>query len=141
MKNEVHQLLKKHSIRQTTTREAVLNVMFSKNYAVSHAEIEKEMGAKFDRVTIYRTLNAFLENGLVHKVLDSEGGIKYAVCQHEHQADKHTDNHLHFKCNKCHQTLCLEDHYIPNIATPKNYTINSLNILAEGVCEKCNLKK
>lgn len=138
MKTIVSNLLKKHSLRQTETREAVLEIMFDKNYALSHADIEKEIGGRFDRVTIYRTLNAFLENGVIHKVLDNEGGIKYAVCQHEHRTAAHLENHIHFKCSVCQQTLCLDHYHIPSIKLPESYVVESFNVLAEGICNKCN---
>jgi Fur family ferric uptake transcriptional regulator len=138
MKTAHNDLLKHHNLRNTPCRTEVLKVFTKNTHALSHADIEKKVGKNFDRVTIYRTLSSFLENGLVHKVLDNEGGIKYALCNHEHEEHGlHSENHIHFKCRKCLQTQCLDHFAIPNFTLPKNYKVEEINLLVEGICQKC----
>ncbi len=38
------------------------------NGALAHADIEKKTGESFDRVTVYRTLQSFVEKGIVHLI-------------------------------------------------------------------------
>jgi Fur family ferric uptake transcriptional regulator len=133
------EILKEHKLRNTETRVEVLKVFLKKNHALSHADIEKKIGNVHDRVTIYRTLTSFLENGLIHKVLDNEGGIKYALCNHEHEQHIHSENHIHFKCRRCLQTQCLDHFPIPQFSLPESYSIEAINLLVEGVCEKCSV--
>jgi Fur family ferric uptake transcriptional regulator len=138
MKNNFTDLLKQHNLRNTPCRNEVLKVFTKSSHALSHADIEKKAGKDFDRVTLYRTLTSFLENGLVHKVLDNEGGIKYAMCNHEHEKHGlHSENHIHFKCRSCGQTQCLDHFPIPNFSLPKQYKIEEINLLVEGICQKC----
>lgn len=138
MKVDFGAMLKQHSLRHTETRVAVLKIFVKNEHALSHADIEKIIGNAHDRVTIYRTLNSFLENGLIHKVLDSEGGVRYALCNHAHEHHGvHAENHIHFKCRVCLQTSCLDHIPIPSVALPKNYKAEGINLLVEGVCDKC----
>jgi len=139
MKTDFAAILKQHELRHTETRVEVLKIFVKNTHALSHADIEKKIGNTYDRVTIYRTLNSFLESGLIHKVLDSEGGVKYALCNHTHQHQGvHAENHIHFKCRKCSQTQCLDHFPIPDFSLPKTYKVEGINLLVEGVCDKCD---
>lgn len=130
------QLLKDFDLRLTPSRKAILNLFLKKDFALSHGDIEKSVPAQFDRVTVYRTLKTFLDKGLIHKVLDDEGGIKYALCTSECNSTGHHHDHVHFKCTLCGQTNCLSVD-IPQIKLPKGYKALELNLLIQGVCENC----
>ena len=133
-------LLKKHSLRITPSRNEIVGVFIKHGYALSQPEIERALGEKFDRVTIYRTLTSFLESGLIHKVLDDSGASRYALCTHsEEESEAHSDEHIHFKCLECGNTLCLEDLVFPHFKAPKGYDFVSTNVLIEGRCPKCSV--
>jgi Fur family transcriptional regulator, ferric uptake regulator len=135
--SEIEHLLKEHHLRNTPCRNEVLKIFLRNQHALAHANIEKKISDKFDRVTIYRTLTSFLENGIIHKVLDNEGGIKYALCNHEHETGLHNENHIHFKCRHCGLTECLDHFPIPDFSLPKGYKMEEINLLVEGICKKC----
>ena len=73
--------LKEYDLRHTGCREDILQSFQSYSHALSHGDLETLFGERFDRVTIYRTLKTFVEKGIIHKVLDDEGGTKYALCR------------------------------------------------------------
>jgi Fe2+ or Zn2+ uptake regulation protein len=73
-------LLRDFNLRSTPNREEILDLFIEKNYALSHSDIEKEIDASLDRVTVYRTLKTFLDKGLIHKVLDDEGSFVDLQC-------------------------------------------------------------
>lgn len=101
--------------------------------------MEQYFNNQFDRVTLYRTINSFIENGILHKVLDDSGSAKYAVCNDDHcEVHQHNDNHVHFKCTICSKIECLHHAQIPKVKVPMGYTINAANLLLEGICSKCN---
>jgi Fur family transcriptional regulator, ferric uptake regulator len=129
-------ILRSYHLRSTPTRQQVLHLFLQKEYALSHNDIEKEVSESSDRVTLYRTLKTFLDRGLIHKVLDDEGGLKYALCNDACTSSHHHHDHVHFKCTKCGQTSCLSVD-IPALKLPKGYKIKELNVLAQGVCENC----
>ena len=78
--NTTRQILKDFKLRSTPGREAILLAFLKRDFAMSHRDVEREVPASFDRVTVYRTLKTFLDKGLIHKVLDDEGSLKYALC-------------------------------------------------------------
>lgn len=130
------QLLKEFKLRSTPSRKAILNFFLKKNYALAHADIEKGIPSQFDRVTVYRTLKTFLDKGLIHKVLDDEGALKYALCTEACTMTGHHHDHVHFKCSLCGQTNCLAID-VPQIKLPKGYRAEEINLLIQGVCDKC----
>lgn len=130
-------LLKDFKLRSTPNRQEILHLFLEKSYALSHADIEKEIANSLDRVTVYRTIKTFLDRGLIHKVLDDEGSLKYALCNAACTAAGHHHDHIHFKCTKCGQTCCLSTE-VPPIKLPKGYKASSVNLLIQGICERCS---
>ena len=137
---DTKEILKDFDLRYTACRSEILDLLNQRAIALSHADIEKNVGDAFDRVTVYRTLKTFVEKGLIHKVLDDEGSSKYALCSEAcHKADHHHHHdHVHFKCLECGETSCLEGITIPTIALPRGYVFKEANLLVNGTCEKCN---
>jgi Fur family ferric uptake transcriptional regulator len=130
-------LLRDFKLRATPTRQEILHLFIQKEYALSHGDIENAISGSLDRVTVYRTLKTFLDRGLIHKVLDDEGSLKYALCNNAcSQADHHHD-HVHFKCLKCGQTSCLEVE-VPPVKLPRGYKPKEANLLIQGICEHCS---
>jgi Fur family ferric uptake transcriptional regulator len=130
------QILKNNHLRSTECRQQMLVRFINDNFALAHSELEQQL-TEFDRVTIYRTLHTFLEKGIVHKVLDDVGAIKYALCAlcDEHA---HHDEHIHFKCTACHTVQCIDTISIPPIQLPEGFSYTDSNFLVRGVCQKCN---
>ena len=138
MDSHVRQLLKHHSLRLTQSRADIIDVFIEKNVAVSHGDIEATISGKYDRVTIYRTLKSFLENGLIHKVLDDAGGTRYALCADACADGHHHHNHIHFKCSNCDETTCLDGVNIPKVELPEGFKAKESNFLVTGICNKCS---
>ncbi len=128
-------------LRATTCRVAVLESFQNAGYALSQGDIEQALSSQFDRVTIYRTLKSFLASGLLHKVLDDQGSIKYALCHDtcHQETHQHQHDHVHFKCTQCGQTTCLETVHIPTIILPEHFVKQESNLLIQGVCRGCNI--
>ena len=132
------QLLRNFRLRSTPVREEILHLFLEKDYALSHSDIENEIDEGFDRVTVYRTLRTFSSKGLIHKVLDDRGVLKYALCAQECFATGHRHEHVHFKCTRCGQTNCL-DVQIPPVKLPKGYVAEEVNFLVQGTCQHCSI--
>lgn len=131
------EILKDFKLKTTSCRSEVLEVLIKNGHALSHSEIEAHIDPTFDRVTVYRTLKTFLENGLVHKVLDDGGLSKYALCS-ECTKDDHHHEHVHFKCQDCGHTRCIDEIKVPTISLPVGYSITETNLLVMGICNHCN---
>ena len=129
--------LKNYNLRHTDCRQDVLMAFSNSNAALSHSDIEFAIDDKYDRVTIYRTLKTFVEKGIIHRILEADGGSKYALCKMQCNSDDHHHDHVHFKCTSCGDTTCLEAINIPSITLPKGYQRQEINLLIEGRCPNC----
>lgn len=137
MQRQESQILKDFELRTTTSRSDILKLFIKNPFALSYSDIEKEVAEVYDRVTVYRTLKTFLDKGVIHKVLDDEGGLKYALCKELCTNHNHHHEHVHFKCDSCGQTSCLDDATIPAISLPPGFKPREVNLLIQGKCNKC----
>ena len=106
-------LLKKNNLSKTESRKGILDLFLHTKGALAHADIEKKTAAAFDRVTVYRTLQTFVDYGIIHQIPTTDNTILYALCKDDCEAGHHHDEHVHFVCNKCENTICLDDVIVP----------------------------
>ncbi len=121
--------------RNTATKEAVLSVLTSKRRAMSQDAIVRQMDVDADRATVYRILNRFCEDEIVHKIVADDGKQYFAVCV---KCDDRTvpGNHFHFRCTKCETIECLPS--TVEFSVPKGYQVAGLNCVLVGMCKDCN---
>lgn len=124
-------------IRPTAMRLLVLDYLLNQTAAVSLNNLETYF-MRSDRITLYRTLKTFEEKGLVHRIDDGSGSVKYALCPEECSTQEHHDLHVHFYCNQCRETFCLPKSRIPEIGLPDNFKTEEVNLIVKGTCSKCN---
>jgi len=141
MRFNAEELLRSKGMHVTNVRLAALRVFIESSSAMSQQELASKIPFKTDRVTIYRTLNIFLEKGILHKVVDTEGETKFALCLHEHHHDEKMirpeDFHPHFKCSQCDRIICLEDIQIPEPQLPPGYILENYHLSVSGYCAAC----
>ena len=138
MKN-VGQILQDHSLKRTSLRLSVLGLFVNHSKALGVSDFDDELDS-FDRVTLYRTLRTFEEKGIIHKVMDGHRGTKYALCADQCTDHEHHDEHVHFHCNECGETICLSDVIVPSIKVPAGFAVHHEHTYLEGVCDHCNHK-
>lgn len=138
MENDVRlkKILKSHNLRVTECRLQVVQFFLDRKTALSQIDLENQF-QQYDRVTLYRTLNSFLDSGILHKIPNSQGAASYGLCHETCSPDHHDHNHIHFKCNSCGQIQCLDDKSIPKVSLPEGYRIEAVNMIVDGVCVKC----
>src|ERR1700733_14558047 len=95
---KAEEILKSSQLSITTGRTRILEYFINNHGALSHHDIEKKAGSNFDRVTIYRTLQTFLEKGIIHSIATNESGVSYALCGNHCSEGRHHDDHVHFVC-------------------------------------------
>ena len=135
---EFTELLEKNQLKKTSTRFTVLDILKSRESAISQPDLEGMLGKNVDRVTLYRTLATFEEKGIIHKVLNINGTANYALCSSSCNEHEHHDEHVHFNCTKCLSIFCLDHTIIPSITIPEGYVSKSLNLVVYGLCKNCN---
>lgn len=140
MSNRPEQLLKSHGVRITTIRKEIVSALLDKSTALSCKEIKENIGDDYDRVTVYRTLNTFVEEGIIHQIANGDGTVLYALCSSGScNTHRHEDRHIHFLCSSCGQTFCLNYHRQPELDIPDGYSVKSLEISATGICKACSI--
>jgi Fur family ferric uptake transcriptional regulator len=64
--------------------------------------------------------------------------LRYALCKDNCSGGHHHDDHVHFICSACGNTVCLEGISVPAIQLPKGFTSEQVEMLVSGVCGSCN---
>ena len=137
MENEILSILKKNQLSITDGRRKILELFLQSNGALAHADIEKNTDAAFDRVTVYRTLQTFVDKGIVHHIPTTDNSILYALCKDQCEAGHHHDNHVHFICDNCNKKICLEDVTVPTVKLPKGFKPRHSEMVVNGICDDC----
>ena len=137
IETRIASLLKRSDLSVTESRRKILHLFLEQAGALAHGDIERKAGEKFDRVTVYRTLQAFVEKGIIHTIPTADNSIRYALCKDECSGGHHHDHHIHFMCDNCGNTYCLDDVVTPEIKLPKGYSASHVEVVVEGVCKNC----
>jgi Fur family transcriptional regulator, ferric uptake regulator len=135
--NNLLDILKKNQLSVTDSRKKILGLFLNSAGALAHADIEKNTGEIFDRVTVYRTLQSFVDKGIIHNIPTTDNSILYALCKDNCEAGHHHDNHVHFICTECSKTICLDDVVIPEVKLPKGFKPKDAEMVVSGVCGDC----
>ena len=137
MDTQAEELLKRNHLSITESRKKILNLFFGYSGALSHGDIEKKAGEKFDRVTVYRTLQTFVEKGIIHTIPTADSMIRYALCKDNCTEGHHHDHHVHFVCKQCGKTICLDNVNVPDVNLPNGYSSSSIEVVVNGTCLDC----
>ncbi len=139
MSTRSQELLNNFQLRLTDSRIAVLDFMLSHLHAISQPELEQQLSDRFDRVTLYRTLNTFNKKGLIHEVTDTSGTMKFALCGAacHNEPHIHHHEHVHFHCTECQQTVCINEVDVPQLSLPAGFTPQKFSFIIEGKCQNC----
>jgi Fur family ferric uptake transcriptional regulator len=137
MENNILSILKKNQLSVTDGRKKILKLFLKSNGALSHADIEKNTDESFDRVTVYRTLQTFVEKGIIHHIPTTDNSVLYALCKDDCKEGHHHDNHVHFICDECNKTICLEDVTVPEVKLPKGFKPVHAEMVVNGICDDC----
>jgi len=135
--SRLNDILRRKRLSITDSRKKILSLFLSSKDALAHGDIEKKAGEKFDRVTVYRTLQTFVEKGIIHTIPTADNSVRYALCK-ECEEGHHHDEHVHFVCTNCGRTICLDDVVSPKIELPEGYIPQEVQVVINGICKDCN---
>jgi len=128
-------ILKTAKLYRTECREAILKVLLKADKPLNQKQITQRLGKKrFDKVTIYRTLESFCEAGLVHKAFMQKRAWHFESAQDCSEIQCHP----HFTCTNCGDTHCLTEMTLPMAKSPhKGFVIRRQQVRLEGLCPAC----
>ena len=130
--------LESKGIRPTTNRILVMKTLMGEQNPQSLSNLERKM-VSMDKSSIFRTLTLFLEHDVVHALEDGRGVLCYELCEEKGACDHH-DGHIHFYCESCQRSFCMEDIHIPSFELPEGFYPHSISFVIKGECPDCRKK-
>ncbi len=133
----VTELLKEYGLDITPDRIRILKTFLQNQTAISVMELKERAQLNCNKTTVYRTIETFLKKGLIHKVADFDGTVRYGLTpltQVWQQCE-----HLHFKCLGCDTVLCLFQISVETPVLPEGYVAQKTDMLVVGLCADCSL--
>ncbi len=129
-------ILHEYNLKQTAGRIALIDVLLASDRPLSHKEIYNNLeGHFYDSVSVYRSLETFVNAGFVHKIEDANRTWLFALCT----CSKTSHCHPHFFCRICGQSECLKDYLIPRLDDLNNdYIVEEQRYYLKGICSSCN---
>ena len=126
-------VLKNANLRCTPARFDILDVLSNSDTALTQKQVTDLLKDKYDKVTIYRTLETFLNAEIVHKAFFQEREWHFEL------ADRcgRQQCHPHFACRLCGKNFCLDGISYPIIRIPANFESLQQKVLIEGICPNC----
>ena len=131
--------LESKGIRPTANRILVMKTLMGEQNPQSLSNLERKM-VSMDKSSIFRTLTLFLEHDVVHAFEDGRGVLCYELCEEKGACDHH-DGHIHFYCESCQRSFCMEDIHIPSFELPEGFYPHSISFVIKGECPECRKKK
>ena len=132
---ELEERLDAKEIRPTANRILVLDALGNASNPVSLSDLETQIES-MDKSSIFRTLTLFLEKDLVHSFEDGRGIINYELCTEEGHCNHH-DAHIHFYCELCHRSYCMEHINLDSVKVPDGFTPKAYSFVIKGICPQC----
>lgn len=130
--------LESKGIRPTANRILVMKTLMGEQNPQSLSNLERKM-VSMDKSSIFRTLTLFLEHDVVHAFEDGRGVLCYELCEEKGACDHH-DGHIHFYCEYCQRSFCMEDIHIPSFELPEGFYPHSISFVIKGECPDCRKK-
>lgn len=130
--------LESKGIRPTANRILVMKTLIGEQNPQSLSNLERKM-VSMDKSSIFRTLTLFLEHDVVHAFEDGRGVLCYELCEEKGACDHH-DGHIHFYCESCQRSFCMEDIHIPSFELPEGFYPHSISFVIKGECPECRKK-
>ena len=131
---EIAIILKKHGKSLTTERSEIFS--FLETQHIFSAQDIREGFPDIGRASIFRTINTFLEIGVIRRIPFSERWEVYELNHINH-------HHEHMKCEKCNDIMSFDSHSICKKifeeAKKSGFHIREHSLSILGICQKCSL--
>ncbi len=130
--NQIAALFKQKGIRPTPQRIGVYQYLAENPVHASADTIYEALSAQypsFSKTTVYNTIRALVDHGLVRTVSIEGEYIRY---------DANIMDHGHFKCTVCGQVYDFDAPLLAGSAPqPKGFRVERRDVFFYGLCAKC----
>ncbi len=127
------EILRAARLRVTSCRISLLALLLRSTEPLTQKELManlEELG--FNRVTIYRALQTFLEASIVHRIVTEDRTWRFAISRCGHRGHCHP----HFSCRNCSRVECLDGVSIPPVQL-QGHRIEAQAMYLWGLCPAC----
>lgn len=132
---KARQVLDSHQHRFTQHRVDVLSFLIQYPCAFTFRQISDRFCEIIDRATIYRALQAFIDYGIVNRVINSEGNSCFYFKEHlKRQQEEHNDYYQCRHCLKLFQLPTYTAHYLEQLQAQQ---VEFFSVLYDGNCPDC----
>lgn len=132
-------LLRERGLRITEPRVSVLKALLDTHRPTSAQELMDAVPG-MDYVTVYRTLNTLVEEGIAQAVGTTERGRRFEV----HACEGCRVDHPHLECRGCGSLQCLEYGLLPTMLIPTEvggFLIEEAKLYLYGFCAACQARR
>ena len=129
-------ILTRAGLKRTPGRIAIINLLLQTDHPLSQQEIAHRLiKESINGVSIYRSLDAFLRAGIVHRVESGDRTWRFAICG----CGSRGHCHPHFICKKCGKVECLNSYKLPDLGEIEpGYVVEEQEVYMRGRCETCS---
>lgn len=130
--------LESKRVKPTANRIIVLRHLAGCGRPASLADLSGRL-TTLDKSSIFRALSLFLKHEVVHAFEDGRGVAHYELCQDEGEC-RHNDGHLHFYCESCQESFCLDTAPPQLPQLPEGFVPHAVSYVIKGLCPECGKK-
>lgn len=126
--------LKQKGYRLTKPRQELLHTLSSYPLTVQQiSDALRKKNIRVDLASIYRSLELFVDMGIVHVIEFGEDKKRYEIVDQD-------NHHHHLMCNKCGtiEDITVNEHsLLTEISTKSNFKIDHHHLEFFGICQHC----
>ncbi len=128
-------MLKNAALKSTKKRRLLLSILQTQNKPITAEELLEQSAAilPMNLSTIYRTLNTFTENGILHKTLRKDGKSYFSLAKHDHTH--------HLICTVCQKIIpidsCPLQELEEDLQQKTGFHITGHLLEFSGICADC----
>ena len=129
---------KSFGISITKSRLAVFKLFGQKKEALATSYINEYFSKTLDRISIYRSLKLFLKKGILLRIPNIDGEIRYLLVQNNATNNGTNKNRVtYFVCTNCDQMKMLDAPIFQKIKIPNSVNAKQCYFVIEGICDGC----
>lgn len=129
-------VIREHGLRRTEVRAATLAYVAAVHEVtgkpVSHPELAANLSPRYDRASLFRALQDFVEAGILRRLELGDHVWRFALV--EARADDGRTP-VTFQCDECQRTIELAPQ--PKRRAPRREVASVARIYVRGMCTKC----
>lgn len=126
------QIIKQANLKATSNRISILELLNKLQQPLDISQIRNKLNNTIDTTTIYRTLEKFVEQGIVKKIDFQDGKYRYELELHHHH---------HLVCKNCNSITAIHECSVNElkgkIQAAYGFKVTNHSLEFFGLCKNC----